>query len=263
MENGANGGGVMNKSSDSHFTFQSYGITNQGCVRDHNEDAFLDASDKGFWVVADGAGGHQSGDVASNLIVEKLSELEQSRFFGSFVKKISDCLQQVNLELIDKSGGEETRTLIASTVCVLIAQRTNVVCLWSGDSRIYQFREERLTQLTRDHNRVKEFIKAGFSPEEAEKYPLAQHLTAAVGVTSPLLTETQSFEVKDGDIYLLCSDGLFKELTDKDIADILQQDSLKYAASDLIDLAISRGATDNVTVLLVKVCDKSISPAMS
>lgn len=252
MVNSVTGGGLMNRLSVKPFSYQSFGITNQGCVRDHNEDAFLESSEKGFWVVADGAGGHQSGDVASNLIVNELGKLKRSRFFGSFVKKISDCLQDVNSTLIDKSGGEKTSTLIASTVCVLVAQRNNVVCLWSGDSRIYQLRKERLTQLTRDHNRVEEFIKAGFSPEEAEKYPLAQHLTAAVGVTTPLLTETQSFEVIEGDTYLLCSDGLFKELTDQDILEILQQDSLKYAASDLIDLAMSRGATDNVTVLLVR-----------
>ena len=259
MVNGVIGGGVMNILSANKFTYQSVGITNQGCVRDHNEDAFLESSDEGFWVVADGAGGHDSGDVASNLIVEKLSKLKRSRFFGSFVKKIRDCLQLVNLDLIDKSGGEKTSALIASTVCVLIAQRSNVICLWSGDSRIYLYREEKLTQLTRDHNRVNEFIKAGFSPEEAEKYPMAQHLTSAVGVTSPLFTETQSFEVVDGDTYLLCSDGLFKELSDLDISDTINQNSLKDAASDLMDLAISRGATDNVTVLLVKVSGKPTS----
>jgi len=252
MESLVNGGGLMNRLSAKPFSFKSFGITNQGCVRSHNEDAFLESTEKGFWVVADGAGGHQSGDVASNLIVNELSKLKRSRFFGSFVKKIKNCLQDVNSTLIDKSGGEKTNTLIASTVCVLIAQRANIVCLWSGDSRIYQLRNEKLTQLTRDHNRVNEFIKAGFSAEEAEKYPLAQHLTAAVGVTSPLLTETQSIEVIEGDTYLLCSDGLFKELTDKDIQEILQQESLKYAASDLIDLALSRGATDNVTVLIVR-----------
>ena len=259
MEIGVNGGGQMNKLSASQFDYQSFGITNQGCVRDHNEDAFLESSEEGFWVVADGAGGHQSGDVASNLIVDKLAKLNRSRFFGSFVKKIRDSLQKVNLELIDKSGGEETSALIASTVCVLIAQRSNVVCLWSGDSRIYLYREEKLTQLTRDHNRVDEFIKAGFTREEAEKYPMAQHLTSAVGVTSPLFTETQSSEVLDGDTYLICSDGLFKELTDKDISDVLKQQSLKYSASDLIDLAISRGATDNVTVLLVKAHEQTSS----
>ena len=256
MVNGANGGGVMNKLSDSRFTYQSHGITNQGCVRDHNEDAFLESSDNGLWVVADGAGGHQSGDVASNLIVEKLAKLKRNRFFGSFVKKISDCLQEVNSELIEKSGGEDSSSLIASTVCVLVTQRSNVVCLWSGDSRIYQLRHKNLTQITRDHNRVNEFIRAGFSREDADKNPLAQHLTAAVGVTSPLFTETQSIEVIDGDTYLLCSDGLFKELTDEDIEEILQQESLKYAASDLLDLALTRGATDNVTVVLVKFCNK-------
>jgi len=252
MGNGANGDGLMNKLLDKKLTYQSYGLTNQGCVRDHNEDAFLDSADKGFWVVADGAGGHESGEVASKLIVDTLSEVNRDRFFGSFVQKITDTLQNVNLELIERSGGEETRTLIASTVCVLITQRTNVVCLWSGDSRIYQQRNHKLTQLTRDHNRIDEFIEAGFTREDAEKYPQAQYLTAAVGVSSPLFTETQSIEVISGDMYLLCSDGLFKEVSDKEIEEILQQDSLKYAASDLMDLALSRGATDNVTILLVK-----------
>ena len=129
MESGIKGGGVMNRLLDK-FTFQSFGVTNQGCVRDHNEDAFLESSEKGFWVVADGAGGHQSGEIASNLIVNNLSEIKRGRFFGSFVKKISDRLQETNNELIEKSGGEETRTLIASTVCVLVTQRNSVVCLW-------------------------------------------------------------------------------------------------------------------------------------
>ena len=257
MESGKSGVGVMNKSLDKMFSYQSFGLTNQGCVRDHNEDAFLDSADKGFWVVADGAGGHESGEVASNLIVSELSKIKRDRFFGSFINKITHCLQAVNTELIKRSGGEKTRTLIASTVCVLVAQRSNITCLWSGDSRIYQLRRAVLTQITRDHNRVDEFIEAGFSPEAAEKYPLAQYLTAAVGVSSPLFYETQSIEASDGDVFLLCSDGLFKELADSEIEEILQQDSLKYSASDLMDLALSRGATDNVTVLLVKVTNNT------
>ncbi len=190
--------------------------------------------------------------MASRLIIDSLAEINRDRFFGSFVQKVTDTLQDVNLELIERSGGEHTRTLIASTVCVLIAQRKNVVCLWSDDSRIYQQRLNKLTQLTRDHNRIDEFIDAGFTREDAEKQPQAQYLTAAVGVTSPLFIETQIIEVKSGDIYLLCSDGLFKEVTDKEIEEILQQNSLKYAAADLMDLALSRGATDNVTLQFVK-----------
>lgn len=256
MDDGNNGAGVMNKLSDSKFNYQSYGLTNQGCVRDHNEDAFLDSADKGFWVVADGAGGHESGEVASRLIVDTLSGIKRDRFFGSFVKKITDSLEKINKELIDRSGGEKTQTLIASTVCVLISQRANVICLWSGDSRIYRLRQNKLTQLTRDHNRVDEFIEAGFTKEAAEKFPMAQYLTSAVGVTSPLYTETQSIEVITEDTFLLCSDGLFKELLDKEIEEILQQSSLENATSDLMSLALSRGATDNVTILLVKATDE-------
>ena len=257
MVNGKSGGGLMSKLLDNSFTYQSYGLTNQGCVRDHNEDAFLDAADKGFWVVADGAGGHESGEVASNMIVNQLSEMKRSRFFGNVLQKISSVLEEVNQELIKRSGGEKTRTLIASTVSVLIAQRSRVVCLWSGDSRIYRLRQNRLVQLTRDHNRVDEFIAAGFTPEAAEKYPMAQHLTAAVGVASPLFTENQTHEVEENDVFLLCSDGLFKELSDDDIEEIMQQDSIKYIASDLMDLALARGATDNVTVLIVKARSRS------
>ena len=253
MGNGVSEGGLMNKLLDNKFAYKSYGLSNQGCVRNHNEDAFLDSSEKGLWVVADGAGGHESGEVASKLIVETLAKIKRDRFFGSFIQKVTDTLQDVNLSLIEKSGGEETKTLIASTVCILIAQRTNVVCLWSGDSRIYQQRNQKLTQLTRDHNRIDEFIEAGFTRRDAEKHPQAQYLTAAIGVTSPLYTETQCIEMVSGDTYLLCSDGLFKEVLDEEIEEILQQDSLKYAGSDLMDLALSRGATDNVTILLVQV----------
>ena len=248
----------MNKSFANTYQYQSFGMTNQGCVRDHNEDAFLDAQEQGFWIVADGAGGHDSGEVASNLIVSQCAKLKKSPFFGSFTKKISQCLEQVNAELIKKSGGEQTRSLIASTVCVLVAQRNSVACLWSGDSRIYCFREGKLTQLTRDHNRVNEFIDAGFSVEDAEKYPMAQHLTAAVGVSAPLYLETQTLETKQNDLFLLCSDGLFKELTDDDIQAILSQTDkdLPQIAEELMDCALSRGATDNVTVLLVKAISK-------
>lgn len=243
---------MMSKLSDSQFTYHSCGLTNQGCVRDHNEDAFLDAADKGFWVVADGAGGHESGDVASNLIVSQLADMKRTRFFGNVLQKVTSILENVNHELIEKSGGEKTRVLIASTVSVLIAQRSRVVCLWSGDSRIYRLRQNKLVQLTRDHNRVDEFIAAGFTPEAAEKYPMAQHLTAAVGVSAPLYTETQTHEVEENDVFLLCSDGLFKELSDEDIQEIMRQDSIKDTASELMDHALAHGAIDNVTVLVVK-----------
>lgn len=235
------------------FNIQSFGVTDPGCVRDHNEDAFLDANSKGFWVVADGAGGHEGGEVASKLIIDKLSGIKRKRFFGRFVNSIKNSLEQANSELIELSGGQQTSRLIASTVCILLIHNTRAICLWSGDSRVYLLRNQRLSQLTRDHNRIDEFIKAGFSQEEAEKSPMAQQLTTAIGVSSPLDFELQTYEVEKNDVYLLCSDGLFKELTDLEIESILQKDAPQEMAHRLMDKALSRGATDNVTVLLVKV----------
>lgn len=253
MENGNNGVGMMNILSSNKFDIQSFGLTNMGCIRDHNEDAFLDSGDNSFWVVADGAGGHEGGEIASNLIIDKLSLIRRRRFFGSAVNEIKESLQQVNSELIGLSGGEETNRLIASTVCVLMINKNRATYLWSGDSRIYLLRNNQLSQLTRDHNRVDAFIEAGMTHEEAVKAPLAQHLTNAVGVSSPLFIEVQNLEIKKHDIFLLCSDGLNKEVTDEEIQLIIQNKDPKIIANSLMDKALSRNARDNITVLLVTV----------
>lgn len=254
MDNGQNGVGMLNIFfNNKEKTIQSFGLTDTGCVREHNEDAYLDANTQGFWVVADGAGGHQGGDIASSLIIERLSQIQKQPFLGLLVKKITHALQQVNQELIILSGGAQSKRIIASTVCVLITHKHRAICLWSGDSRIYLLRDKQLSQLTRDHNRIEAFVKAGMSQEEAEQYPLAHYLTAAIGSSSPLFTETQSCEVKQGDRFLLCSDGLFKDVTDNEIALIMQQKNPKKITKQLMNKALSRQASDNVTVLSVVV----------
>jgi len=251
MATGKNGGGMLNIFSSRKKSIQSFGLTDKGCTRQHNEDAFLDANEQGFWVIADGAGGHDKGDIASKLIIKRLAHIKKQPFLGLLVKKINHALRQVNEELIALSGGEESKSLIASTVCVLMIHKHRAMCLWAGDSRIYLLRDKQLSQLTRDHNRLDEFIAAGMSHEEAEGYPLAHYLTAAIGASSPLFTETQSCEVKQGDTFLLCSDGLFKEITDMEIASIMQQSKPKKITKQLMNKALSRQASDNVTVLSV------------
>jgi serine/threonine protein phosphatase PrpC len=253
MATGKNGDGMLNIFSNRKETIQSFGLTDKGCVRQNNQDAYLDANDQGFWVVADGAGGHEGGEIASNLIIEHLSRITKQPFLGLLVKKINHALQQVNEELITLSGGEQSHSIIASTVCVLIIHKHRAMCLWSGDSRIYLLRDKQLSQLTRDHNRMDEFIEAGMSREEAEQYPLAHYLTAAIGSSAPLFTETQSCEVKQGDRFLLCSDGLFKEVTDVEITSMMQQKKPKKITQQLMNKALSRQASDNVTALSVVV----------
>ncbi|HHL18297.1 MAG TPA: serine/threonine-protein phosphatase [Thiothrix sp.] len=233
--------------------YHSAGVTDKGCVRDHNEDAFLDLNQHAVWVVADGAGGHSSGDVASNMIVDQLATIKNKLALNEMTDEVIHCLSAVNSELIRLSGGERTKKLIASTVCVLIIRQKKCVCLWSGDSRIYLYRNKKLTALTRDHNRVDEFIAAGFSEEEAEKMPIAQQLVNAIGVQEPLNIEKCLYETKTDDVFLLCSDGLYKELTEKEIEAKLTGNMVEKNVQDLLTSTLNRGARDNTTALLVQV----------
>ncbi len=236
------------------YQYTSLGISDKGQVRDHNEDAFLDKNEQAIWVVADGAGGHESGEVASHMIVESLSKIEKKLILNQAAKDIKQRLSYVNSQLIRLSGGESSNQLIASTVCILVIRKNKCVCLWSGDSRIYLYRNKKLTLLTPDHNRADEFIAAGFTPEEVEKHPIAQQLTHAVGVEEPLFLDQQFCEVQENDLFLLCSDGIYKELTEREIEEYLQEEKeVNASVRDLTNIAMKRGARDNITALLVNV----------
>lgn len=241
--------------NESAFTFTSSGVTDRGSVRDHNEDAFVCLDKQRMWVVADGAGGHAAGEVASNMIVDQLAIVKRPRFMGDFLHVIETCLNVVNEELITLSGGAATSKIIGSTVTVLVQHRNQMVCLWAGDSRIYLLRNNVLGALTHDHNRVDEFVDSGFTQEEAEKYPQAQHLTHAVGVESPLYLEKMTQECLADDVFLMCSDGLYNAVSHDAMRDILAKPnvSVKSCARQLIKTALDNGARDNVTALLVNV----------
>lgn len=235
--------------------YRSAGVTDKGCVRAHNEDAFLDLNQHAVWVVADGAGGHSSGDVASNMIVDQLANIKNKSALNEIADEVTHCLSAVNSELIHLSGGQSTKKLIASTVCILIIRQKKCLCLWAGDSRIYLYRHQKLTALTHDHNRVDEFVTAGFSEEEAEKMPMAQQLVNAIGVQEPLHLERCLYETKTDDVFLLCSDGLYKELTEQEIEAKLTTKAIEANVQELLNSTLDRGARDNTTALLVRVDD--------
>ena len=236
------------------YQYLSFGISDQGKVRDHNEDAFLDKNQQAIWVVADGAGGHESGEVASNMIVEALANIAQIQPLHQAVNDITQRLSYVNSQLIRLSGGEDSKQLIASTVCILIIRKNKCLCLWSGDSRIYLYRNNSLRLLSRDHNRVDEFIAAGFDETALETHPVAQQLIHAIGVSEPLFLDKQLAEIQENDLFLLCSDGLYKELTEAEIAQYLtEKRHVTKTVKGLMKQTLQRGARDNVTVLAVEV----------
>lgn len=247
----------MQVSRQAEFRCTSYGMTDTGNVRDHNEDAFLDAGGEGIWVVADGAGGHDRGEVASAMIVEGLAQLKRQVFLGDQVAAVRACLQAVNTSLINMRSQPGSKGIIGSTVCVLIIHGRHSLCLWAGDSRIYLLRGGKLQQLTRDHNRMDEFRAAGFSDEDIRKYPVARQLVRAVGAVSPLLLEMQIQECRGGDLFLICSDGLSGELEDAEIRTMLLEGGApQQAVPQLLQAVLARRAHDNVTALVVQVGDR-------
>ncbi len=230
-------------------------FTHQGNVRQHNEDACLSLPERGIWAVADGMGGHADGDVASREVVRSLESLPDGLALEALAEAARGALVRVNRSLRERaSAGLGPASVIGSTVVALLARGANAVCLWAGDSRIYLLRDGELRPLTRDHSVVEELIMRGeLSPEVALAHPEANALTRAVGGDDALEVETVDVAVRDGDLFLLCSDGLTKEVTQTEMAEILGRTSPLDAACDaLVQQALANGGRDNVTVVAVR-----------
>ncbi len=230
----------------------SHGRTHIGSVRKVNQDALLDRPDNRLWVVADGMGGHQSGEIASAAIVDRLNALLPGKALGVSVKHVYRALEQVHRELLGLASTKDNNEIIGSTVALMLASHRRCVLLWSGDSRIYLFRSGRLAQMTRDHNYQQALVAAGYTQDAIAVHPYVQMITHAVGAEEILYVESRIEEIKPGDLFLLCSDGLNKEMTDNEIEQILNNNSADIAVTRLIDLTLERGARDNVTVIVAQ-----------
>lgn len=242
---------------NTEMTWTSAATSHVGRVRRINEDAYLEQprlGAGGLWVVADGMGGHAAGDVASRMIVDELAKLAVPRQAADFADAVEQTLQRVNQQLRDKASREYQKRTMGSTVAILMALGNRGWCIWAGDSRIYGLRNGLLKQLTRDHSHVQELVDRGLiEPADARDHPLSNVITRAVGSQSELQLDQRSFELVPGDMYLLCSDGLSKLLSDDEIADVLRRSNSPNAVRTLIDMVLERGADDNVTAIVVSV----------
>ena len=227
--------------------------TNAGRVRQVNEDAYLDLGDSGLWIVADGMGGHARGDVASRLIIEAFSGLERPASIMEFSADVRDRLKLAHHRVKQESDRTGSQQIIGSTVVVLLVFKRQWLCLWAGDSRAYLLRDGVLRRITKDHSVAQELVDMGkLGVEDLEGHPYANHITRAVGANHELVLDERSSELRDGDAFLLCSDGLNKELSEAEIAAILGNYDCKDATRELIDLSLEHGGRDNVTVALVR-----------
>ncbi|MDO9499720.1 PP2C family serine/threonine-protein phosphatase [Falsiroseomonas sp.] len=228
----------------------SEAATHPGAVRSRNEDALLDRPDVGLWAVADGAGGHGAGDVASAAAIAALQDLPPALSAAEMLAQVRLRLTAVHAELQRQAQQAGPGRMIATTLVVLLARGGHFACLWAGDSRIYLLRDGAFTRLTRDHSLVQDLVDQGvLREEEAESHPQANIITRAVGAAGKLELDKTSARLAPGDLFLLCSDGLFKAVPEAEIGRMLADG---FGAQVLVQAALANGARDNVTAITVR-----------
>lgn len=228
------------------------GATDQGRIRANNQDAMY--ADSGLFVVADGMGGHQGGEVAANLAVRTIANAERSdrEQLREAITEANRVVHQTALEEPELHGMGTTLTTLAVSQ---EADSHQFVILNVGDSRVYRYRDGELEQLTEDHSYVAELVRRGeLDDQAAEVHPYRNMLTRAIGVHAEVEIDEWLLEPVAGDRFMLCSDGLTNEVADLEIAEQLGlgQDP-STTAKALVGLANQRGGRDNSTVLIVDV----------
>jgi protein phosphatase len=235
--------------------------TDSGSLRERNEDALLCMPEQHVYMVADGVGGHNAGDKASDMAVQTLRQrilekppapgLGEEGLMGYFL----DLLKDVN-EKIAKSAEETLEQAgMATTAVILYLSRGRAYVVNVGDSRAYLYRDGQLRQITEDHTFVNELIKNGaITKEEAELHPKKNMITRALGGEEKLQPDFYRFDVFSGDRLLLCTDGLYNEVAEDEIRNIVESSPDTEAMSErLIHHAKENGGSDNITVVCVEV----------
>jgi serine/threonine protein phosphatase Stp1 len=234
--------------------FRSFAVTHGGTVRTHNEDDFVNRPDLGIWAVADGAGGHQAGEVAARIVTEALRKVPAGLAAAELLAEVRLRIAQAHDNIRAEAARRGADAILATTLVALLAHRNYYACLWAGDSRAYLLRDGRLSQVTHDHSLVQELVDAGaISPEEALSHPRANVITRAVGAnfSAPDLDKTTD-RLRSGDRFLLCSDGLSKIVPEHEILRLLGT-AAGSPAECLIAAALARRADDNVTAVTIEV----------
>jgi PPM family protein phosphatase len=247
----------------STMALKASGLTHPGRVRTNNEDAFL--ADDGLYVVADGMGGHQGGEVASAVAVDTLRE---GRHRVRELADITTLVGEANAAILARAAQEPENLGMGTTLTGLMLvgdldqPLTRLAVLNVGDSRTYRWRDGALEQITRDHSYVQDLVASGMlTAAEARHHPRRNIVTRALGVESVVVPDVVEVEVLPGDRFLVCSDGLVDEVPDVDIIEVMQHtQSGEELANALVQFALDCGGRDNVTVVIVDVVASEITP---
>jgi protein phosphatase len=247
---------------------KAIGLTHVGRQRQHNEDSFLVSDEAKLFLVADGMGGHAAGEIASKIAVDSISEFivhtkeddgtwphAYDEHYGRATNRLMAALRLANTRVLEAMRKDARLRGMGTTVVAALADDSKMSVAHVGDSRAYLVRNGEMMRLTNDHSWVFEQVQAGMLTEaEAEKHPLRNVITRALGGALSVTPDASEVEAQPGDVYLLCSDGLTGMVPEEEILRVVSENSenLETACQTLIDLANERGGLDNVTAILVK-----------
>lgn len=245
--------------------FKSYGRTDIGKLRDHNEDAFLIADDLCLYVVADGMGGHAGGDYASKeairVLKDELTKIHKGAGANGCVGEniqfyLREAFHIANQKIFAKSLEDQSLRGMGTTMTAIQFDERFAHIAHVGDSRAYFVRDGNIKQLTEDHSWVQEQVNLGIlTVEEARVHPLKNIITRSLGHDQELVVDLLKEEYKKGDRYILCSDGLSNLVLDSEIAKYTTEHPIEEAVNLMIELANRRGGFDNITLVMVQVLE--------
>lgn len=236
-------------------------LTDMGIVREKNQDSFLVLKDYNIplFVIADGMGGHKSGEIASSDAVKIIKEVfienkEKLNDKKSIIKIIKDSIEKANRIIYKESLSSLEFSGMGTTISMCYIYENNILVGHVGDSRIYIIEANQITQITEDHSLVYELVKKGeITEEEAKHHPKRNMITRAVGTSNDVEIDIIDIEYKDHDKLLICTDGLFNMVDENKIIETINiSPSILKAGEELINEANLNGGLDNISLIIVK-----------
>ncbi|WP_072680132.1 PP2C family serine/threonine-protein phosphatase [Arcobacter sp. LA11] len=220
--------------------YKSFTFTHPGHIRKVNEDSFYASDERGLWIVCDGMGGHAEGNFASHLVTDIFEEMQMSGDFENKIFIMNKQIEKIHAILKNKVEKLGENITIGTTIILLFIEGEKGVCIHSGDSRCYNLRDNILSTVTKDH-----------SVEINDLYGYRKVLTSAISAPGNLFVETTRFIAKKNDAFLLCSDGLYDNVSSKIIKSALEDETLEKGMERLRLSVLSTKADDNITAILV------------
>ena len=245
------------------------GLSHVGMKRNHNEDNYLLLPEERLFCVADGMGGHSSGEIASKIAVDEIADffrasgrdqdltwpykMDKGRNYDE--NRLATGIKLANVRIYEKAAGEARYRGMGTTIASVHFAEDCAYVGHVGDSRVYRFRDGKLAQVTEDHSLLNDYLKARkLTPEEIEAFPHKNVIVRALGMKDTVVVDVSRLEPADGDIFLVCSDGLSGMVTDPDMEKLLAEkgDDLDVCVHELIERANQNGGNDNVTCILAR-----------